>query len=60
MSRKIRCCPKDGRYTLSLTCPICAEPTVIAHPPRYSPQDRYGELRRKVKLSNAESLKSNL
>jgi len=49
MSRKIRYCPKDGSYTLSSECPKCGEKTRIAHPPRYSPQDRYGKFRRMMK-----------
>jgi len=49
MSRKIKCCPKDGSYTLSFKCPICGEKTRIAHPPRYSPQDNYGAFRRMMK-----------
>jgi len=49
MTRHIRCCPKDGRYSLSFVCPVCGGSTVIAHPPRFSPQDRYGKYRREVR-----------
>lgn len=49
MSKKIRKCPDDGRYTLSYTCPVCGTGTRNAHPPRYSPQDAYGKYRREIK-----------
>lgn len=46
MSGRIRRCPADQIYTLSLTCPACGKPTVVAHPARYSPEDKYGTYRR--------------
>ncbi|MDD3977116.1 RNA-protein complex protein Nop10 [Methanomicrobium antiquum] len=49
MSRKIKSCPKDGTYTLSSECPVCGGKTGVAHPPRYSPQDRFGKFRRVTK-----------
>ena len=30
-------------------CPVCGGPTSTAHPPRFSPEDRYGEYRRRAK-----------
>ncbi|HUU76054.1 MAG TPA: RNA-protein complex protein Nop10 [Methanoregulaceae archaeon] len=49
MRGRIRRCPNDFTYTLHMTCPVCSEPTVTAHPARYSPQDRYGTYRRIAK-----------
>ncbi|MEG3055334.1 MAG: nucleolar RNA-binding Nop10p family protein [Methanoculleus sp.] len=39
MSRRIRRCPHDRRYTLCLICPVCGRPTRTAHPARFSPED---------------------
>lgn len=36
-------------YTLKDTCRVCGEPTVSPHPPRFSPEDPYGEYRRRLK-----------
>jgi len=49
MSGHIRRCPEDHTYTLSFTCPKCGRPTAIAHPARYSVEDRYGKYRRMAK-----------
>lgn len=49
MSGHIRHCPEDQTYTLSTTCPVCGKATVIAHPARFSPEDRYGKYRRAAK-----------
>ena len=46
MSGRIRHCKADCIYTLSLTCPVCGGPTSIAHPARFSPEDKYGTYRR--------------
>jgi len=45
-------CPCCGRYTLKDYCPECGFKTVNAHPPSYSPQDRYGKYRRKEKFGS--------
>ncbi|MCQ2086013.1 MAG: ribosome biogenesis protein [archaeon] len=42
----IRKCPKCGRYSTEVACAGCKTRTVSAHPPRYSPDDRYGKYRR--------------
>ena len=47
--KRIRKCPKCGFYTLKMKCPKCNEKTVSAHPPPYSPEDKYGKYRRKLK-----------
>ncbi|MFX1367753.1 MAG: RNA-protein complex protein Nop10 [Promethearchaeota archaeon] len=47
---KLRKCAKCDIYTLSENkCPKCGDAVSVPHPPKYSPQDRYGEYRRKAK-----------
>ena len=46
---RLRVCKKCRVYTLKETCRLCGEPTVSPHPPRFSPQDPYGEYRRRLK-----------
>ncbi len=43
--RLLRICRKCYRYTFEQTCPVCGGPTEVAHPPPFSPDDRYLELR---------------
>ncbi|MHC1626551.1 MAG: RNA-protein complex protein Nop10 [Methanoculleaceae archaeon] len=45
----MRRCPKDGRYTLKETCPVCGGRTRTAHPARFSPDDRFSRYRLKVR-----------
>ncbi|MDD1677744.1 MAG: RNA-protein complex protein Nop10 [Methanomicrobiales archaeon] len=45
MRAYIRRCPYDGTYTLHPICPLCGSATRLAHPPRYSPQDRFWRYR---------------
>jgi H/ACA ribonucleoprotein complex subunit 3 len=49
MSGHIRRCDKDRTYTLKNQCPVCGEATRTAHPPRFSPEDRFGKYRRLFK-----------
>ncbi|MHA1637773.1 MAG: RNA-protein complex protein Nop10 [Candidatus Thorarchaeota archaeon] len=43
-------CTKCSRYTLNETkCPKCGGTVRHTAPARYSPQDKYGEYRRKAK-----------
>jgi len=49
MSGHIRRCDKDRTYTIKSQCPVCGDATRTAHPPRFSPEDKFGEYRRKVK-----------
>ena len=42
-------CLACGRYTLKASCPNCGGATGNPTPPRYSPEDRYGAYRRKLK-----------
>ena len=42
-------CAEHG-YTLQATCPTCGKATAQSGPAKYSPEDRYGSYRRKLKL----------
>jgi H/ACA ribonucleoprotein complex subunit 3 len=48
MRSKLRKCQDCGRYTLKDIC-LCGSKTIVPQPPRFSPQDRFGEYRRKAK-----------
>jgi len=45
----LRKCPHCNEYTLMETCPKCGGATVMPMPAKYSPEDRYGEYRRRLK-----------
>ena len=45
-------CKGCGAYTLKETCPECNKEAVKPVPPKYSPVDKYGKYRRKVKLQS--------
>lgn len=47
---KIKKCVHCGRYTLKEKCPSCGEKTLIAHPARFSPDDKYLEYKIKSLL----------
>jgi len=49
MSKHILKCGKCGRYTLKDVCPECGGKAINPKPPKYSPEDRVGEYRRKAK-----------
>ena len=36
-------------YTLKKTCSKCSKETIQPLPPKYSPEDKYGDYRRKTK-----------
>lgn len=42
-------CASCQHYTLEKTCPRCAHATVLARPPKYSPDDKYAPYRREAK-----------
>ena len=42
-------CKKCNEYTLENICKKCKQKTISKNPPRFSPQDRYGSYRRKLK-----------
>lgn len=45
--REIRQCPKCDGFTLKEEC--CGEKTESIVPPRYSPEEKHADLKRKVK-----------
>ncbi|MGM5488806.1 MAG: nucleolar RNA-binding Nop10p family protein [Nanobdellota archaeon] len=49
MARHILYCWTCNEYTISESCPTCSSPAVTVRPPKYSPDDRYAEMRRKLK-----------
>lgn len=46
----IRQCPACATFTLEPACPKCKAKTRDPTPARYSPEDRWGHLRRRAKL----------
>lgn len=55
MKWKIKKCPKDFTYTLKDKCPVCGASTILPHPARFSPVDKYVkyriELKKGIKLN---------
>ncbi len=51
----IRKCPKCGKYTFKDICPVCGARTVSAHPPRFSPIDKYVRYRVILKEMNSNA-----
>jgi len=49
MKWRIRKCPQCNRYTLSEVCPKCGAKTIVPHPPRFSPEDKYVKYRLCIK-----------
>jgi H/ACA ribonucleoprotein complex subunit 3 len=43
----MRKCTKCGSYGLSEKCVKCGGETIMPHPPKFSPDDKYLELRMK-------------
>lgn len=48
--KHILMCEKCRVYTIRDKCPECGKGTVRKIPPKYSPDDKYGMYRRKVKF----------
>jgi H/ACA ribonucleoprotein complex subunit 3 len=46
----LKLCAKCADYTLQDTCPRCGGPAKPNRPAKFSPEDPYGEYRRKLKL----------
>lgn len=42
-------CKNCKKYTLEQSCSICKRETTLPRPPKYSPEDKYGEYRRQIK-----------
>ena len=49
MKTLLRKCPSCRDYTLKEQCPKCGGTTLMPMPAKYSPEDRYGEYRRRLK-----------
>jgi len=49
MKTSLRKCTNCRLYTLKDLCPKCGLGTIMPIPARYSPQDSYGEYRRRLK-----------
>jgi len=47
---KLKKCTRCGSYTMKERCPRCGGETRTAHPPKFSPEDKYGEYRRRAKF----------
>lgn len=48
-------CQKCGEYSLNETCSKCAGTAIKAYPPRFSPEDKYGKYRRRLKILAAKN-----
>jgi H/ACA ribonucleoprotein complex subunit 3 len=54
MPKLLRKCLECERYTLKKDlCPYCGGKLSIPYPPKFSPEDKYGEYRRKYKMETA-------
>jgi len=53
MRTLLRVCREDRAYTMKDVCPRCGGRTVSPLPPRFSPEDRYGAYRRRLKREGA-------
>lgn len=42
-------CRRCGSYTMKPACPSCGGPTGKPGPAKYSPEDRYGKYRRRLR-----------
>jgi len=45
MRFQLRKCSACGKYTLKDECKKCKEKTVLGHPAKFSPDDKYARLR---------------
>jgi H/ACA ribonucleoprotein complex subunit 3 len=54
MKTSLRRCPACQEYSLEERCARCGAATLVPVPPRYSPEDRYGEYRRRLKKERGE------
>lgn len=54
MAEHIHKCNSCEKYTLEKKCPVCNQETILAKPPKFSPDDKYAELRRRAKKEELE------
>jgi len=52
---KIRKCEKCRIYTLKEVCRKCGSAAASPHPLRFSPEDKWGEWRRKAKMKQEKT-----
>ena len=57
MTDLMRRCPACKEYTLAEACPRDGTPTKSPRPAKYSPEDHYGEYRRRLKRLDAAERK---
>ncbi|MDO8339853.1 MAG: nucleolar RNA-binding Nop10p family protein [Candidatus Burarchaeum sp.] len=50
--KRMKRCRSCGKYTLKPDC--CGQQATTAHPPKYSPQDKYAAYRRREKYGEME------
>ncbi|MHA2270615.1 MAG: nucleolar RNA-binding Nop10p family protein [Candidatus Hodarchaeales archaeon] len=55
MPRRLRKCVSCGQYSLAKSCRICGNTTRIAHPPRFSIQDKYARFRRALRRQKQDT-----
>jgi H/ACA ribonucleoprotein complex subunit 3 len=56
MAEHILKCLSCNKYTLESTCSQCNNPAVIPKPPKYSPEDKYGDYRRQIKREELKKI----
>ncbi|MCB9362799.1 ribosome biogenesis protein [Candidatus Woesearchaeota archaeon] len=54
MARTIRFCKACDKYTMQEKCPVCDAVTEQKRPPKYSPDDKYADIKRGVKKEEYE------
>ncbi len=59
MRTLLRKCERCGRYTMKDIC-FCGNETSVPVPPRFSPQDRFGSYRRRLKRIDMRDSKESI
>jgi H/ACA ribonucleoprotein complex subunit 3 len=52
MARHILFCKNCKEYTMEESCPICGNKSIPPQPAKYSPDDKYAELKREAKTED--------